>query len=282
MLHYWLSTAAEHGRDRRRAAAGRRRAGCLGAAGSPAPADPQPADQCAAGLAEAPTPRRLWVTLTPSGTEPDWRSPTAAPAFRPRCASGSSSAYFTTKPRGVGTGIGLSLCRAIVTEHGGEIAAAERPGGGARFTCRLPAGTPPPDGDAGQCATAAGHDGRSAHPRRRRRGGDRRHAARDPGAGRASGRDGAQRAAGERRWPCWRRARFDLVLSDMRMADGDGVDLYREVRVARSSALGRSVHRHDRGHAGIGARAAAAVAAGAVHRETDRSGCAAHDLVGIA
>ena len=32
-----------------------------------------------------------------------------------------------------GAGLGLSICRAIVTAHGGQIDATQRPGGGARF-----------------------------------------------------------------------------------------------------------------------------------------------------
>jgi nitrogen-specific signal transduction histidine kinase/CheY-like chemotaxis protein len=49
--------------------------------------------------------------------------------------------FFTTKPQGVGTGIGLSVCRGIVTAHGGEIAVTSRPDGGTRFTITLPTTT---------------------------------------------------------------------------------------------------------------------------------------------
>jgi two-component system sensor histidine kinase KdpD len=37
-----------------------------------------------------------------------------------------------------GAGLGLAICRAIVNLHGGRIEAAQRPGGGARFTFTLP------------------------------------------------------------------------------------------------------------------------------------------------
>jgi two-component system sensor histidine kinase KdpD len=37
-----------------------------------------------------------------------------------------------------GAGLGLSICRAIVTAHGGRIDAGQRPGGGARFSFTLP------------------------------------------------------------------------------------------------------------------------------------------------
>jgi two-component system, NtrC family, sensor histidine kinase HydH len=43
----------------------------------------------------------------------------------------------TTKEHGVG--LGLALCRRIALRHGGDVSYADRPGGGARFTLRLPA-----------------------------------------------------------------------------------------------------------------------------------------------
>jgi signal transduction histidine kinase len=53
--------------------------------------------------------------------------------------------FFTTRPRG--TGLGLAVARQIVEAHGGQIAVADGPEGGARFTIRLPA--------AGAAAAAA-------------------------------------------------------------------------------------------------------------------------------
>ena len=44
--------------------------------------------------------------------------------------------FHTTRPRG--TGLGLAVCRKIVTEHGGTIAAGGEPGHGAFFTVMLP------------------------------------------------------------------------------------------------------------------------------------------------
>lgn len=46
--------------------------------------------------------------------------------------------FVTTKPAGQGTGLGLHICREIMTGHGGELHAANRPGGGACFTLILP------------------------------------------------------------------------------------------------------------------------------------------------
>jgi PAS domain S-box-containing protein len=47
--------------------------------------------------------------------------------------------FFTTKPVGVGTGLGLPICRGIVQTHGGEITVDSKPGAGAVFTLSLPA-----------------------------------------------------------------------------------------------------------------------------------------------
>jgi signal transduction histidine kinase len=47
--------------------------------------------------------------------------------------------FFTTKPRGVGSGIGLSICRNIVTDLGGTITCHSRVGSGTTFRVELPA-----------------------------------------------------------------------------------------------------------------------------------------------
>jgi len=46
--------------------------------------------------------------------------------------------FYTTKPEGKGTGLGLAIARRILEEHGGELAARDRPEGGAEFCFRLP------------------------------------------------------------------------------------------------------------------------------------------------
>jgi len=47
------------------------------------------------------------------------------------------SAFFSTKEQGLG--IGLSLCRSVVEQHGGQLRYCEREGGGARFSATIAA-----------------------------------------------------------------------------------------------------------------------------------------------
>jgi two-component system NtrC family sensor kinase len=46
--------------------------------------------------------------------------------------------FYTTKSVGKGTGLGLSICYGIIKEHGGEISARNRTGGGAILEVCLP------------------------------------------------------------------------------------------------------------------------------------------------
>ena len=46
--------------------------------------------------------------------------------------------FFTTKPRGQGTGLGLSVSRRLIEAHGGTLRIENAPEGGARVTLRLP------------------------------------------------------------------------------------------------------------------------------------------------
>ena len=53
--------------------------------------------------------------------------------------------FFTTKPKGKGTGLGLYVSQDIMRRFGGELIAANRAGGGAVFSLHLPVATPASD-----------------------------------------------------------------------------------------------------------------------------------------
>lgn len=61
--------------------------------------------------------------------------PGIAPELLPRIFD----SFFTTKPRGVGTGLGLPISQGIVRSLGGDITVDAEPGKGATFRVRLPA-----------------------------------------------------------------------------------------------------------------------------------------------
>jgi signal transduction histidine kinase len=60
--------------------------------------------------------------------------PGIPPELRPRIFDW----FFTTKPPGEGTGLGLAVSREILLTHGGNLRVDETPGGGATFTLELP------------------------------------------------------------------------------------------------------------------------------------------------
>ena len=64
------------------------------------------------------------------------------PGVAPAVAARLFEPLVTTKAHGVG--LGLALVKRIVERHGGTIGHQPRPGGGARFTVRLPSASPPP------------------------------------------------------------------------------------------------------------------------------------------
>ena len=65
------------------------------------------------------------------------------PGIPPAVRARIFEAFYTTKPAGEGTGLGLSLCRSIIEEHGGTIAVESVEGTGTTFVIDLPATRPP-------------------------------------------------------------------------------------------------------------------------------------------
>jgi PAS domain S-box-containing protein len=178
-------------------------------------------------LQEHPAPRRIWITsLLDAGGDmlriavAD-NGPGIAPAHRARIFD----PYFTTKPTGMGTGVGLAVSLGIVESHGGTLGVACPNEGGAIFTIVLPVR----NAEAGD-APAAREPGPS--PRRRSvlvvddEAGIRESlaeilcGARHRVVTASSGREALERMAVEY---------YDVILTDVRMPDLDGRALYAQI-----------------------------------------------------
>jgi PAS domain S-box-containing protein len=133
--------------------------------------------------------------------------------------------YFTTKPTGIGLGVGLAVSLGIVEAHGGTLTVDCPPDGGAEFTVALPVG------EIGAAITASCT---KTNPRATRRSilivddeAEIRETlteiligARHDVVAVGSGREALEQMTGQH---------FDVVLTDMRMPDLDGRALYREI-----------------------------------------------------
>lgn len=89
------------------------------------------------------SPPTLWITLQAVGERVQLHCRDNGPGIAPEHLSRVFDPFFTTKAVGTGTGLGLSISYGIVERHGGRLAAANAPEGGALFTLELPAVPPP-------------------------------------------------------------------------------------------------------------------------------------------
>jgi PAS domain S-box-containing protein len=91
-------------------------------------------------LREVPLPRRLTLTTRydPSKSGVVLEVADTGPGIPPALQARLFEPFFTTKPPGVGTGLGLPLCRGIIEEHGGSISVESQPGQGTVFRVVLP------------------------------------------------------------------------------------------------------------------------------------------------
>ena len=145
--------------------------------------------------------------------------------------------YFTTKPTGMGTGVGLAVSLGIVEAHGGTLTVDCPTEGGAVFTIVLPVGT------VGATGVDAGPAQKSSTPQRTILVVDDeaeiREALTDILSGAthrvvtaSSGRQALERMAKEH---------YDVILTDIRMPDLDGRALYQEIERRWPARAGRVV-----------------------------------------
>jgi PAS domain S-box-containing protein len=96
-------------------------------------------------MRETAAPRRLTLSTRYDGKQARVLLEVAdtGPGIPPEIAARIFEPFFTTKPPGVGTGLGLSLCKSIVEEHGGTIRTESQPGQGTVMRLALPVEAPP-------------------------------------------------------------------------------------------------------------------------------------------
>jgi signal transduction histidine kinase len=97
------------------------------------------------------TPRRLTITtrLERAPARICVEVADSGPGIPPEVQARIFEPFFTTKPQGEGTGLGLSLCRRTLEEHGGTITIESEVGRGATFRLELPvAERPAPTAEA--------------------------------------------------------------------------------------------------------------------------------------
>jgi PAS domain S-box-containing protein len=105
-------------------------------------------------LLAVPAPRRLTIVAGRHGDGVEIVVADNGPGMGADVAKRIFEPFYTTKPAGVGTGVGLSVCQAIVAAHDGTISVDSAPGKGARFTIFLPAATTAADPIAAQADEA--------------------------------------------------------------------------------------------------------------------------------
>ena len=134
--------------------------------------------------------------------------------------------FFTTKPSGEGTGLGLSLCRGIIEEHGGAIEVASEPGQGTRFLITLWLVPVPRSAVNEETSASVPH----ATPRRVLVVDDEAELAAIMAEG--IGRDGHQIAIapnGAIALEMLERGAYDVIVSDTKMPQLDGEGFYAEL-----------------------------------------------------
>jgi CheY-like chemotaxis protein len=105
-------------------------------------------------LGEVAGERRIRVETRARGDRVEIEVADSGPGIPPALRERIFEPYFTTKPAGVGTGIGLAISRNVAMGHGGDLRLEDGPG--ARFVLALPAAPREAAPDPAQPAAAAG------------------------------------------------------------------------------------------------------------------------------
>lgn len=81
---------------------------------------------------------RLWAHVAAGGGEVHLGVADNGPGMTPEVRARAFDAFFTTKSRGLGTGLGLSLVRSVASAAGGEIDVSTSPGKGTEIVLTFP------------------------------------------------------------------------------------------------------------------------------------------------
>ena len=181
-----------------------------------------------------PAARGLWLDTGTSGDEVLIKVADNGPGVPSALRDQIFDPFYTTKPVGEGTGLGLSVCHRIISDHGGTITVEDRPGGGACFIVALPVWRTHADPMASVPAVAEGGGGSVLVV--------------DDEAEvvamleEALARDGHRvvtAADGVAALELLRLGNFDAILCDIRMPGLDGPGLARALTTIRPDLLGR-------------------------------------------
>ncbi|MBI5254983.1 MAG: PAS domain S-box protein [Burkholderiales bacterium] len=214
----------------------------LTGAGSAAPAAERGAD-----AATATTPQRVRRVHVSTGVERPrndreprvWlRVADSGDGIAPELAEKIFEPFFTTKAEGIGTGLGLAVSRTLAREHGGNLSLETvSPLGGACFRLSLPL-----SGEAGPITESATLDDDTAGAQRSRvlvvdDEAEVAELIRDMLE--SAGHEVAVAESGAVALELLATARFDAIVSDLRMPDMDGAALRAEVQQAHPALAAR-------------------------------------------
>ena len=178
-------------------------------------------------LQERPAPRTIRIVSTFDATTDTVRVTVAdnGPGIPEAVRARIFEPYFTTKPVGVGLGVGLAVSLGIVEAHGGTLTVECPASGGALFTIALPVGTVAARAVVTAPAWKAGASGRAVlvvddEAEIRETLSEILTAAWHRVVTVASAREALERMAVER---------FDVIVTDIRMPDLDGRAFYEEI-----------------------------------------------------